>query len=142
MRLNRNKIALACLMLMSAIPMPAFAETLEEAVWNMLNPTTFSLTALDEQCMVLVETGSNRRFYTRSDIEAYLGSAKSGGTKFEAKDFKVLNKDELNQFASITYQVTWTSSTGNTTTVTHLTSKEIWERVPSGWRRVFAAMNQ
>jgi hypothetical protein len=116
--------------------------TLEESVWNMLNPSTFEISVLDDDASIMVALGDSRTVYSRDDIQAHLTSAKASGAKFEASDFKVLSKDESDRFATITYQVTWKTTIGNTTSSTRFTSHEIWERQPSGWRRLFAAMNQ
>lgn len=136
-------VAIATLaLLVPQVPRASERQTLDQAVWNMLNPDTFDLTSLDDQCTVMVEVGTNRQFFTKQDIAAYLATAKAAGTKFQASNFKVLNKNETGKFGSITYQVVWKSSTGNSTTTVRLTSKEVWERQASGWVRLFAAMDQ
>ena len=136
-----QNLVVAILLIAGALPSEAAAQSIEDAVKTMLNPATFDPAVIDDDAEILITSGTSRRIYDADEIDQIADELKAASAKrTELSGFKVLNKIQAGQFVSIVYEFDWKSSAGNATTLTHLTAHEIWQRQPSGWRRLFAAM--
>jgi len=107
----------------------------------MLDSTSFDVNMLDKEASILVVNGDQHRFYTREELADVMELAKKVGTKYQVSDFKILHEDVSGKFGSITYNMAWKTSIGDKETTVRILAHEIWERQPSGWCRVFAALD-
>jgi hypothetical protein len=127
-----------CLVLLSCHSQSA----LEVRVKEMLEFDKFNKSMLDERAMILVASETDRRFFTRDDLDAYVTHAKESHEIYKASDFKVIqmHEDEHSPFALIAYEFNWNVTLDGTTRTTHIVSDDIWERGVDGWHRLSAAM--
>jgi aminocarboxymuconate-semialdehyde decarboxylase len=71
------------------------AQSVEDAIKEVLNPQTFNSSMLDEGALVMVTSGASRRLYDRDEITDLVANIRSSGSNSELSGFKVLNKTEI-----------------------------------------------